>query len=201
MCRWDDDYEWTVEAERQVVHEEERRCEDCDRAIPAGERHTEFVAEMVEDEDDLYVFVAYVPSTTPRMSKWWMPGLHTHRIDEDDIEMWEALGFEIDEIRESELTGSQRIEFHYSCNHCRAGNIWLERVCHQSVVLVTTLDLDQHWDEYTAEQLGPDFETLHTLSLQRWRSKLTGELIPAHVVERLANNAAEFALAGNLIHD
>lgn len=203
MCRYDDDYEWWVDSEDPaVVSDVDARCEDCGRVIPAGEPHTVFTAARHDDDDAPFVPIAFVPGS----SRWFVAGnayvrLRDEAFDNDEIvAAFEALGFGIEEVSEFELTGRPS-EYHVSCNHCRAGNIWLREVCDQDVVLVTVNDLEEHSYEYPPQQLGPDFGTLIALARQQWRSKLTGELIPVHVVERLARDAAYFANAGNLVHD
>lgn len=192
MCRYDDDFEWYVGGEGCETAEDDRTCEDCGRVIPAGEEHTWIVEEPVDDGWDTE-FVAVDPGV--RRVK---PGDPFIIIQEDDIWIWEALGFYVLEETRGSLY-PEPPKYHYCCNHCRAADLWLREVCDQHVVFVTTIDLEQHRHEYTDDQLGPDFVTLETLSRQRWRSKLTGELIPVPVIRRLAEDAARHALDGGLV--
>lgn len=199
MCRYDDDFDWYVESENaEAVSDVDLTCQDCSRVIPAGEQHTAFTATEVDDLRE-YVFIAHWPIPHgPDRRTWFFQGDPFVIIDEDDIEVWEALGFSIDEVPRDELYPKEP-EYHISCNHCRAANIWLVEVCDQHVVMVTSIDIPEHRYEYTDEQLGTDFVTMETLCRQQWRSKLTGQLIPVSVIERLALNAAEHANAGGLV--
>jgi hypothetical protein len=194
MCRYDDDFEWYVGGEGTETAEGDRTCEDCGRLIPAGEEHTWIVEEPVDDGwDNEVLFVAIQPG-----KRWISAGDPFIVIPEDDIDVWEALGFTVCDFNRRDLYPGPP-QYHYCCNHCRAADLWLREVCDQHVVFVTTIDLEQHRHEYTDDQLGPDFVTLETLSRQRWRSKLTGELIPVPVIHLLAKKAAVHALAGGMI--
>lgn len=203
MCRVDDgDYEWTVGDENPLgVSDSDAHCEDCGRVIPTAEPHTVFTAERWEEDYDPTVFVYSWPVSGGSKYAVGSPWFRFN-YDPDDltIDTFDALGFQVNEVNESDLV-EREPEYHISCNHCRAADYWLREVCHQHVVLVTQMDLIEHSYDYTPEQLGPDFGTLVQLARQRWRSKLTGELIPTHVIRRLARDAADFALAGGLIHD
>lgn len=196
MCRYDDDFEWYVGGEwGDRVADVDRRCEDCGRVIPAGEVHTEILEDRSHDDEGL-LFVAFNPADAK--FKYVRAGEPFIVISEDDIDVWEALGFQVDEDNHSWYFPPDPV-YHYCCNHCRAADLWLREVCDQHVVFVTSMDLHEHRHEYTDEQLGPDFVTLDTLCSQQWRSKLTGELIPVPVIGRLARDAAEYALAGGLV--
>ena len=196
MCRYDDgDYEWYVDSTNPLaVSEKDERCEDCGRRIATGETHTVFTA-MPSESEGSYVFVAQVRLEGQKYLDLRRPWTI---VDDDRAEELEDLpGVLLDEIHEHELNPPDATH-HVSCNQCRAANRWLMDVCDQHVVMVTVLDLDEHWHEYTPEQLGPDFATLYKLSRQGWRTRDFGNLIPVHVIERLAGTAVDYAIAAGI---
>jgi len=203
MCRVNDDFDWIVEATNpEAVSETDEHCEDCGRKIPVGEPHTVFTAmvDEVEREQSPLVFVAQHPKPGQTYFDESRPFIRLPDFYEDPLtdNAFEALGFITDEVSEYDLVPHEP-QYHISCNHCRAANIWLEKVCDQTTVLITVEDLASHWDDYTPEQLGASFRILYNLSRQQWRSGT--RLVSVKEVAVLAETAAEFALAGNLVHD
>lgn len=199
MCRYDDDYDWYVDAESLVTLDVDQRCEDCGRMVPAGEEIVQFVASAAYDDDANHVIVAQRKIDDDH--RWYRPGApHIVLPDDDEIsDAFAALGFIIDEVNEHELNPPDP-EYHYSCQQCRAANLWLQEICGQHTVLVTVIDLEEHWHEYTPTDLGPDFGTLYRLSRQRWRTRDFDVTIPPHVIDRLARDAVAYANAHGLAH-
>lgn len=207
MCRYGDDYDWYVDSEAVVTLDHDERCEDCGRTVPAGEPIVNFLHAPDEylREEAGTVFCAGRPEHLGADLKGQPRGYLNEgdpvivlgRWDEEDdvlrYDAFEALGFIVDELNAYDLEHPEPMSS-YSCRHCRTANRWLEDVCRQDVVLVTCVDLDEHYYEYPAADLGPDFLTMWRLSTQKWRSKLTGQLIPVHVIERLARDAVTYAV-------
>lgn len=200
MCRYDDeDCEWYVESEHSdTVADVDRRCEDCGRAILAGEPHVRFVAVENPDSefsDREYVFVAQQP----------IDGFHHDfdaddpyvRIAEDDCDRYQALGYIVDEVADPDYQA--KIDEHYSCAQCRLASDWLTKVCDQHVVLVTREDLAGHTDEYDAATLGPHFMALTSMCDRGWLYKRSLRPVPPAVVSRATRRAVAHAERAGLV--
>lgn len=207
MCRYGDDFDWYVEHESVTTLERDEHCEDCGRLVPSGEPIVEFLKgddEYAREDAGLALVAQWPLSAAQRCVDTDRPVIratdeqYANQGDEW-IDTFEALGFIVEEVSTYDLEPHPP-EYAYSCRHCRAANGWLEDVCNQTHVLVTVSDLQEHRYEYTDADLGPDFCTLETLATQRWRSKLTGELIPVPVIERLTRDATRHAKTVGLVH-
>ena len=201
MCRYDgDDYDWTVEVEdNNALADAQLICEDCGRLIPAGERHTQFVAVPTELDADQYIFaIQYEPRryTSPNgyLTESFDYTKPFVKIEEDDSDVWEALGFTVFEEEDPEHV--QPTEYHISCAQCRAAAKWLTAICRQHTVMVTREDLAEHAREYTAQQLGPDFLLLNELCQRQWRRE--GRVVSPQYVGIITSLAINFAKASGM---
>ena len=206
MCRYDEDYEWLVEATKvDEMAEVERRCGDCGRTIRAGEPHVAYEVMVVEGAehwplswwatargpavDDPYTFDDGRVHIFKRK-----PILYTVRIAEDDEQMWVALGFDVvDEYAEEDRP---EVPDQHQCSHCHRANRWLIAVCDQSTVMVTREDLIEHTHDYGPEDLGPDFMALAELAVHQWHREEM--LVPVETVEQLTERAVKHAIATGL---
>lgn len=219
MCRLDDDCAWYVDSDNaSAVSETVEVCEDCGRNIMPGDPHTRFSAMPGEDYDgpqERWIWVAQDPEhchahqrkihqiTGPdaeelrNLHTWksWDPTKTWFKIQEDDQDVWESLGFRVFE-EENELEP----EIHISCSQCRIANRWLETICRQHVVMVTREDLLQHLGEYgnhDPEVLGPEFRYLAHWVSHKWEL-WNGQPLSVHTVSMWTTKAIDFAVRAGL---
>jgi hypothetical protein len=180
----------------EATSEEAERCEDCGRRIEVGEPHTVYTA--TEGSTD-YVFAAQHPALIKhahgpgQSSKWINDSAHYIVIDEDDVLVWEALGFFCDE---TEVYG--QTEYHVSCQHCAVAARWLTKICGQHTVLVTQEDLIEHTHEYDGKTLGLAFMRLAALARRQWRFPVTERLAAPAYISALTDVAIKRAIAAGL---
>lgn len=189
MCRYGDDFDWWLTDEGIVVHDAERRCEDCKRTIEPGEPHVEMTGEADPEGDNAsWIFMAIDPGPSGR--NWHTAGNPWFGIDEDDADLFEALGFRV--IEEVDPTHDRGVSYHYCCQQCRVGNEWLETICGQQHILVTHTDLIEHADDYSLDDIGADLKALGQLARNEWRHFWGARATP-ETVKILSERAIAYA--------